>query len=143
MSVDRYKRLHATWIDYRADWSTTPAGRMPDEEEGQWAERLDKVWRDLNSDDRQTVEEWLARQAVYRTEHGMDEYSGELTPEEQALRTFEGNYQLIVAESDAAVVFQINGKDVQISNGVLLEVDEDERKFWLSREDAEAIGLIH
>ena len=143
MSFDRYKRLHSTWVDYRADYTTTPEGRMPDEEEAKWAERLDAVWESLGSDDRVSVTEWLARQAVYRTENGMDESTGELTPEEQALRTFEGSYQLIVAQNNEAVVFQINGKDVQISNGILLEVDEDERKFWLSREDAEALGLIH
>ncbi len=116
---------------------------LPDDEEGAWAEKLDGIWRGLSEEQQREVKTWLARQEEHRKRHNMP-LSGDgfdLTPEERGQLMFEGEYDLIVAEDEHNVVFLINGKEVTISTGVLLECDEEGR-FWVARYDAEALGLL-
>lgn len=53
-------------------------------------------------------------------------------------RQFE--YDLILAEDDAQVVFLVAGREVQIARDVLLEYDEEGR-FWLMADVAAELGL--
>lgn len=138
MSAEQYKRQHVRWMEDRADG-------LSDEEEAARAEEMDDVWRMLSVHEREQVEKWLAEQVRYRAEHGMPDLSHgieELTPDESAAVMFEGEYDLILAEDDTHVVFQIHGREVKISRGILLDYDEEGR-FWLAIEDAEEIGMIN
>jgi hypothetical protein len=138
-SVGEYKRLHARWMDDRVD----RYGALPDDEETAWAEKLDGVWQKLSGEDQETVNQWVIKQQDYRRAHDIPMVGEgfDLTPEERARLTFEGEYELIVAESDERVVFQINGREVVISTGVLLDYD-DEGRYWIARYDAEEMGLL-
>lgn len=138
-TVDEYKRLHARWMDDRADMY----GKLSDDKEAAWAEKLDVVWQQLSEEQQADVEEWIAAQHEYRKQHGipMTGKGFDLTPEERGRLTFEGEYDLILGEDEHDVVFQINGREVKISRGVLLDYDEEGR-FWIARYDAEEMGLI-
>lgn len=138
MSVDKYKREHVRWMERRADGLTY-------EEESVCAEKLDAVWRTLSKDERAHVEAWLKEQDEYRKAHGMpstEKGIDELTPGERAAVEYEGEYELILGENEEAVLFQIHGREVEISRGMLLDCD-DKGRFWLERGDAEKLGLLH
>ena len=140
MSVDEYKRLHSEWMDDRVD----RYGELPQPEEAAWAERLDVVWQRLTAEQQEVVEGWIQKQHEWRKENGIPPSGKEfaISPEERAQMQFEGEYDLILAEGEHDVVFQIAGRDVTISRGVILDYDEEGR-FWVSRRDAEGLGLLH
>lgn len=140
MTIDRYKRLHADFLDDLTD----SYGVMPPEREVEWTEKLNVARAEVSETDRAAFDAWVERQVAYRKEHNMPVVGEgfDLTPEERGMRTFQGEYDLIIAQDDKNVVFLIHGKEVTISTGVLLECDEEGR-FWLAREDAEKLGLLN
>lgn len=141
MNPHAYKRLHVELLRDRIDFY----GKLSPEREAQWKERLEAAWSELGDEERDATVAWLSRQDAYREENGMDEMKGTLTPEERGLIEFEGTFQLVIAEDDDAVVFQINGQDVRISQGILLDYEEGDGggRFWLARKDAEELGFLH
>lgn len=137
MTISKYKRDHVRWMEDRFDG-------ISDDEEAEHAAKLDDIWETLSLDERASIETWHAEQIAYREAHGMSglEKGAEyLTPGERAAVEFQGEYELILAEGDHKVIFQVSGREVEISRGTLLEYDEKGR-FWVTREDAEALGLI-
>jgi len=136
---ERYKRLHSDMMSERS----MHYGSMPEDLAGEYAERLDDVWRKLSEEEREQVEEWSQRQNDWRKENGipMTGEGFEVSPEERAQFMFQGEYELIIAENDEVVVFQIAGRDVTIGRGTLLDYDSEGR-YWLARDDAEEMGLL-
>ena len=136
---ERYKRLHADWMSDRV----MHYGAMPAEDEAEWAEQLDAVWRRLTKAEQEKIEEWIHRQNDWRKANGIPT-SGpdfQVSPEERSQFMFQGEYELILAEGESEVVFQIAGRDVTIGRGTLLDYDEEGR-YWIARDDAEAMGLL-
>ena len=136
---EMYKRLHAEWMSDRVD----ACGALPQEDEAKWAAKMEELWVKLSEPESTALEEWLERQHQWRRENDVP-LSGDgfqLSPEELAQIIFQGEYELIIAEDDDCVVFQISGSDVTIKRGVILDYDEEGR-YWLAREDAERMGLL-
>lgn len=134
MSVAKYKRLHVNWMQDRAE------GLLP-AEEARWMEKMETVLDEINEADQAVLEAWIEEQKVYRREHDMPECSVELTPGEKDAVLWSGKFDLIIAEDDDFVVLDVSGRELKISTGVLLDIDEEESLFWLSTEDAEKLGL--
>jgi hypothetical protein len=135
---DRYKMQHVRWMEDRAE------GALDDDGEAKWAEKLDTIWRELTPEQKEEVEQWTGAQLEYRKANGMPgpgEAEGDLTPGEREAVEYQGEYELILAENEHDVVFQVRGRDVTISRGVVLDYDESGR-FWLTRLDAEKLGLL-
>jgi hypothetical protein len=135
---DRYKMQHVRWMEDRAE------GALDDDGEAKWAEDLDAIWRELTPEQKVEVEQWTGAQLEYRKANGMPapgEAEGDLTPGEREAVEYQGEYELILAENEHDVVFQVRGRDVTISRGVVLDYDESGR-FWLTRLDAEKLGLL-
>lgn len=138
-TVDEYKRLHAQWMMDRVD----RYGALPQDEEAAWAEKLDAVWRELTAEQHETLETWLKAQQEYRRQNDIP-LSGdrfEMTPEEDAQIISKCECESIVSEDDHNVVFLVNGKEISISRGVLLDYDR-KGHFWVARTDAEKMGLL-
>ena len=138
MSVEEYKRQTVRWMQDRAERDLTQ------DQESEWMGKLETIWQTLTEMQQADFEVWNAEQHKFRRENGMPSYAQgitEMTPGERAAVQFEGEYDLIVAAGEHSVVFQVNGKELEISRTMLLDYDEEGR-FWLSREDAQELGLL-
>ncbi|KKL09149.1 hypothetical protein LCGC14_2568760 [marine sediment metagenome] len=141
MSVNTYKRGHVRWMEDRGD-----GPGLTDVEDSARAEALDAIWSELTTAEKAEVKAWIDEQVVYRREHGMpklEEGSLDLTPGERSVLEYTGKFDLIVADDEHNVVFQIGQREVKISTGVLLDVDEGKSEFYIAAEDAEKLGLLN
>jgi len=132
-ALDHYKRLAVRRMEDTAD------GGLTADELAKYTIRLEKLWSALTPGQRTEAEAWLAEQEQYRADNSLGPL--DLTPGERQAVQFDGEYDLILAENDHDVVFQINGRDVTISRGTLLDYDEEGR-FCVAREDADELGLL-
>ncbi len=132
-TADDYQREHAKWMDARTIG-------LADSAEAVWAAKLDALWKQLSPEHRETAQAWVTRQTEYRKEHELTHE--DITPDERLYIEYAGEYELILAEDDHNVVFQIHGKKFEISRGVLLDYDEEGR-FFCSMADAKKLGLCN
>ncbi len=134
-ALDHYKRLTVRRMEDTAD----SEGGLSVEDLTKYTMRIEKLWSALSQEQRVAAETWVAEQKQYREANGIGPL--DLTPGERQAVQFDGEYDLILAENDHDVVFQIAGRDVTISRGVLLDYDEEGR-FCVAREDADELGLL-
>ena len=132
-ALDHYKRLTVRRMEDTAD------GGLSVEDLTKDTTRIEKLRSALTPEQRAEADAWVAEQQLYREANSLDPL--DLTPGERQAVQFDGEYDLILAENDHDVVFQIAGRDVTISRGVLLDYDEEGR-FCVAREDADDLGLL-